>query len=75
MLAMLTATTDACATYRAEWQNLIAVVQEWGVSPYNLKRSFFDIIHMGMRCATRMDAYMMFFNDEGEPLLPPDEFV
>jgi len=26
---------DACLAYRAEWQNLLSVLQEWGVSPYN----------------------------------------
>ena len=36
---------DACLAYRAECHNLLSVLQEWGVSPFNLKRSFFDIAY------------------------------
>ena len=64
---------DACLAYRAEWQNLLSVLQEWGVSPYNLKRSFFDIIHMGLSLVVKMEAYTETTNDEGNRYLTPLE--
>jgi hypothetical protein len=64
---------DACLAYRAEWQNLLSVLQEWGVSPYNIKRSFFDIIHMGLSLVVKMAAYTATTNDEGMRYLTPLE--
>jgi hypothetical protein len=64
---------DACLAYRAEWQNLLAVLQEWGVSPFNLKRSFFDIIHMGLSLVVKMEAFTATTNDEGNRYLTPLE--
>jgi len=58
MLECLTETSTSCIAYKKEWEAVFAAVDEWDQNPYDLNRSFFDIIHMGLTCCQNMKLYV-----------------
>jgi len=73
VLGSLRHTHAACLAYRTDWQNFLALLQAWGLCPFNIKSSFFDIIHVGLTLAAKMQAYTATTNDEGNRYISPEE--
>jgi hypothetical protein len=77
LITMITSTLKhkhaACLAFRAEWDAVLSALQQWGVSPFDIKRSFFDIVHMGLSVAAKTDDYVDTKNPEGALFLNPSE--
>ena len=58
MIDNLTETHASCTAYKRDWEDVIRAVDDWEQNPYDISRSFFDIIHMGLSCCQIMNNYV-----------------
>ena len=58
MIDNLTETHASCTAYKRDWEDVFRAVDDWEQNPYDISRSFFDIIHMGLSCCQIMNNYV-----------------